>query len=122
MMTLSPSYLFIVCIIARLLLALLAKEHPMFVVPIAVAISIGFFLAYFAGTRRECPESGDETGPCWWNDVRPIHGLTYAIFVVMALMKNNDAWYILLLDVMIGIAVFGIHQKKISEKSDQRAI
>ena len=118
MMTLSPSYLFIVCIAVRLLLALLAKEYPMLIVPIAAAISIGFFVVYFGGVRRVCPESGDKTGPCWWNDVRPIHGLTYAIFVVMALMKNNDAWYILILDVMIGIAVFGIHQKKISEKSN----
>ena len=113
-MTPSPSYLFIICIAVRLLLALLAKEYPMLIAPIAAVISIGFFTVYFGGIRRECPESGDKTGPCWWNDVRPIHGLIYAIFVIMALMKNKDAWYHLLLDVIIGITVFGIHQKKIN--------
>lgn len=111
MRSISPSYLFTVCIAVRMLLAVLAKKYPMWVAPFAAIVSIGFFAVYFGGIRKSCPESGDKTGPCWWNDMRPVHGLIYAIFVIMALRKNPDAWYLLLLDVIIGIMAFGFHER-----------
>jgi len=100
-----------VCIGLRIVIALIARVHPMIVVPFAAAISIGLFSVYLTGIRNACPESGSN-GPCWWNNLRPLHGSLYALFVILALQKNPYAWYILVLDVVIGLIAFTLHKMK----------
>ena len=49
----------------------------------------------------------------WWNNLRPIHATLYLLFSYLAINKNNNSWYVLLLDVIIGIIAFSIHHKLI---------
>ena len=69
--------------------------------------SFGFLYLYFTGTRR----TGLETGgtPIWWMKYRIIHGLSYLIFSIMALMRVKQAYVVLLLDTLFGLALFLIH-------------
>ena len=99
-----------VCIGVRIGLALLARSKPKLVAPFIALISVGFFTIYFTGIRKACPESGSMDA-CWWNDLRPIHGALYALFVILALQDKPYAWYVLLIDVMVGLTAFSMHTK-----------
>ena len=45
----------------------------------------------------------------WWNSLRPIHGLLYALFAYFAIIKNKNAWKFLAVDVIIGLVAFFIY-------------
>lgn len=94
------------CIPSRIAIALIARD-PQYtekVVPLAIAIAIGFMYYYLTGTRT----TGAETfgRPIWWNDLRPIHAALWATFAIKAYMGCPDAWKFLAFDVILGLAAF----------------
>jgi hypothetical protein len=99
------------CIPSRLALTASAKyispHYLPYVALITLPIAIGFLYLYFTGTRR----TGLETGgtPIWWMKYRIIHGLSYLIFSIMALMRVKQAYVVLLVDTLFGLALFIIH-------------
>jgi hypothetical protein len=99
------------CIPARLLLVAGAKYSPVYYLPymglITLGIALGFFYLYFTGKRR----TGIETqgAPIWWMKFRLFHGLMYLLFSLLAFMRMNNAYIILLLDTFIGLIIFLQH-------------
>ena len=96
------------CIFVRILFVIIAKNISLNYLPylgyLALLPSIGFFYIYFTGTRKTGAEVfGDKI---WWNDLRPIHGLLYALFAYNAINKNIYSWIYLLIDVIIGLISF----------------
>lgn len=95
------------CIVARLSLVYISKTYTSylrFLGLVAIVISIGFFSIYITGSRKTGLETGGE--PIWWNNLRPVHGLLYLLFAILALQKNEKAWVVLLVDVILGLMAF----------------
>jgi hypothetical protein len=103
--------LFIIgCILTRTVIILIAKNYQEYL-PIMGYISlipaIGFLTIYLTGSRTSGSEVfGDKI---WWNNLRPVHGILYLTFGVMAINSNSNAWLILLADLIIGTSGFAIH-------------
>lgn len=97
------------CMGARSLLVYLAATAPLpwlnaMAVPAAL-IALGFMVIFVGGYRR----TGVETGgaPIWWNALRPIHAVLYALFAYYAWTGQREvAWKLLLADVILGLASF----------------
>ena len=112
-------YFLIGCIGTRLFIVYLAKtlnENLLKILGfIAFIIACGFLTIYLFGLRESGPETmGDKI---WWNDIRPFHALTYFTFAYLAIMGDRDnAWKVLLLDVIVGLGVFIIHHSNVSLK------
>jgi hypothetical protein len=68
---------------------------------------IGWFYIIFIGERNTGPEVLG--GRIWWKNLRIIHMLLYLLFAVLALMKRDDAWIVLAVDVMLGLIFFLAH-------------
>ena len=98
------------CMGTRLALVWLAYAFPTllpFMGALAILPAVGFFVIYFGGLRKTGAEVfGDRI---WWNDLRPVHGLLYTLFAVMALSRHPRAWVVLLVDVAIGFTAFVAH-------------
>jgi hypothetical protein len=95
------------CILVRILFVVIAKKNieylPLMGV-IALFIASSFFYIYATNSRKTGNEVfGDKI---WWNDLRPIHGLLYTTFGILALQKKSYSWTILLVDVIIGLSAF----------------
>ena len=101
--------MFLVCLFVRYMLAYIARTFPQLLKIIglmALLVSIGFILIYAFNLRPTGFEAG---GVIWWNSVRPLHALLYAIFAYLALVKESpNAWLVLLADAVLGTAVFGL--------------
>jgi hypothetical protein len=101
--------LFIVgCIGTRTLLVYVAKyankTYLMYMGYLALLPAFGFFYLYFTGSRKTGAEVfGDKI---WWNNLRPIHGLLYSLFMYNAIIGNQNAWIYLLVDVLFGFTSF----------------
>jgi hypothetical protein len=99
------------CMGSRLGLVWVAKNHPQLLKPmafLAACISIGFMYIWANGLRKTGAETfGDKI---WWNDLRPLHSVLYAVFAVMAYNGNENAWKVLLLDVTIGFSAWARHR------------
>jgi hypothetical protein len=96
------------CIFIRTLFVIIAKNISLNYLPylgyLALLPSIGFFYIYLTNSRQTGAEVfGDKI---WWNDLRPIHGLLYALFAYNAINKNSFSWVYLLIDVIIGLISF----------------
>ena len=96
------------CIGTRTLLVYLAKNanktYLLYMGYLAILPAIGFFYLFLTGSRKTGPEVfGDKI---WWNSLRPIHGLMYALFAYHAINGNDFAWIYLLIDVIIGLVSF----------------
>jgi hypothetical protein len=104
--------LFIFCILVRLLLVYIAKtislENLKYVGYVTLMISIGFIYIYITKSRKRGIEIGNKK--IWWNQLRPIHGILYLLFSIGAFNQCN-LWYLLLLDVIIGMVAYFIHYK-----------
>ena len=96
------------CIFVRILFVIIAKNISLNYLPylgyLALLPSIGFFYIYFTGTRKTGAEVFGEK--IWWNNLRPIHALLYALFAYNAINKNIYSWIYLLIDVIIGLISF----------------
>jgi hypothetical protein len=73
--------------------------------------AIVFLYIYITNSRK----TGAEVfgGNIWWNDLRPIHGINYLMFSIVALSSNkymnNNAWKLLLIDVILGLSSFIVY-------------
>jgi len=74
---------------------------------ITLLIGIGFFYIYFTGSRKTGVETGGQ--PIWWNNWRPVHGSLYILFAILNAMNVKNAWVVLALDVVVGVAAFIKH-------------
>jgi hypothetical protein len=73
----------------------------------ALLPAIGFMYIYLTGSRQTGPEVfGDKI---WWNHLRPVHSLLYALFAYFAIQGSRNAWGFLLADVVLGLVSFLIH-------------
>ena len=101
------------CIGMRSLFVWIAYRYTQFLPymgALALLPAIGFIVIYLGDFRKTGPEVfGDQI---WWNDLRPIHGLLYALFAVLALCKNESAWIVLLVDVLIGFSAYMVNKTK----------
>ena len=96
------------CIFVRTVFVIIAKNISLNYLPylgyLALLPSIGFFYIYLTNSRKTGAEVfGDKI---WWNNLRPIHGLLYALFAYNAINKNINSWVYLLIDVMVGLISF----------------
>ena len=107
--------LFSICVFVRICLVILAKYIPKKYLKIMGFLTLipglGFAIIYLFKLRK----TGAEVfgNKIWWNDLRPIHATLYLLFSYLAINKNKNSWYVLLLDVIIGIIAFSIHHKLI---------
>jgi len=96
------------CMGSRLLLVYVAKNVNVAYLPyigyLALLPAIGFFYIFFTKTRQTGAEVFGEK--IWWNNLRPIHGILYALFAYNAIYKNVGAWKFLLVDVILGLVSF----------------
>jgi hypothetical protein len=102
----------VVCIGIRLLFVLLAKNVPLIVLQLMgiIAIMISVVFMYSALFKYKKGDLGVTGGKVWWNELRIFHSITYGLFAYLALTKNqNLAWRILLFDVIVGFVSFMIH-------------
>ena len=96
------------CIGCRLTLSMIAKYIMIDYLPLlaifTIPISISFMYLYIFGNDtadRQLEWLGDKK--IWWNQLRPIHSITFMIFSIMAINKSQNAWLMLLLDTIFGL-------------------
>jgi hypothetical protein len=104
------------CIGSRLFLTYLAKnlqDNNLNILSIiTLLIGISFLYIYFIGSSRADKQLewvGEKK--IWWNDLRIVHGSIYLLFSLMAFNNINNAWYILLIDTLIGLISWLKHHK-----------
>ena len=67
-------------------------------------MAFGFIFLFITGYRDTGREVlGDKI---WWDKLRPIHSMLMIIFAYLAINKSNNAWIILLIDVLFGLSNF----------------
>ena len=100
------NFLFL-CIPSRLLLALIAKVidpvYLPFMAILTIFISIGFFINFIKYKKNS---KGFFGGKVWWNNYRLVHSFCYALFSVLASLKYNKSWIVLLIDALLGFIFF----------------
>ena len=102
------------CIGLRSLFVVIAKNSSVQVLQylgyLALLPVIGFIYIYATDSRQ----TGAEVfgGKIWWNNLRPLHALLYALFAYNAIIGNQCAWKYLLFDVIIGLFSFLIFHFK----------
>ena len=104
------------CILARIILVLLAKyldpKYLRVMGYLAIPIGLSFLYLYFVGNERADSQLewlGDKK--IWWNDLRPIHGFLYLLFAIYAIQQKSYAWIVLLVDVIFGLGAWLIHHQ-----------
>lgn len=45
----------------------------------------------------------------WWNNLRPIHGLIWLLFSILAFVKYKYSWVVLGMDTILGLCVWILH-------------
>jgi hypothetical protein len=56
------------------------------------------------------PTGAEAGGRIWWNSLRPVHSLLYALFAYLAILGMQDkAWIVLITDTLLGLAAFYVH-------------
>jgi len=102
------------CILIRLIIVYIAKNINKLYLPylgiLSLIPAIGFVIIYVGNYRKY----GRETfgNKIWWNSLRPIHGMLYILFCLLALNKNKYSWIVLLIDIIIGFIGFIIYHYK----------
>ena len=96
------------CIGVRTLIAFIARAVPLSILPYmgfaALFPIIGWIYIYLTNSRQTGPEVfGDKI---WWNSLRIPHAILYSLFAIFAFQKNPNAWYFLLVDVILGFVAF----------------
>ena len=99
------------CIGMRSLFVIIAKnvsiQYLQYLGYLALLPVIGFIYIFITGSRNTGPEVlGDKI---WWNNLRPLHALLYALFAYNAIKGNPNSWLFLLLDITIGLISFLIY-------------
>ena len=96
------------CIATRLFLVYIAKTISIDYLPylgyVTIPLVIGFSVLFITDGRKTGPEVfGDKI---WWNNLRPVHALLFALFAFYAINKHSKAWIFLLIDVIVGLVAF----------------
>jgi len=96
------------CIVSRILMTYVTYKLDdnllIYVGIIAIILSISFMLIYVLGMRKTGAEVfGDKI---WWNHLRPIHSLTFAICAILAFNKSKYTYVPILIDTIIGLIAF----------------
>lgn len=96
------------CMGIRSLFVYLAKTAPLNILKymgyLAIIPAIGFMYIFITDSRKNGPEVfGDKI---WWNSLRPVHSILYALFAFSAIRGNKKSWIYLLIDVIIGFIGF----------------
>lgn len=107
------------CMGTRFSYTFLAKTQPQYLTPmgyLALVPAIGFMVIYLTGMRQTGPEVFG--GKLWWNSLRPIHSLLWATFAFLAIRGNKHAWLVLLVDTLLGLLFWSIHQFQLSKGID----
>lgn len=102
----NPLVFLYLCIGTRLALVYWAKsgEYRDILMAITAVISVGFLTIYAFDLRKTGAETGGRA--IWWNSLRVIHGLLFGAFAISTYMAVDNAWMLLLLDVIIGILAY----------------
>ena len=75
---------------------------------LALVPAFGFMYYFLTGSRKTGGEVFGEK--IWWNDLRPVHSVLYALFAWKAITGQRGAWVYLLIDILVGIFSFlGFH-------------
>ena len=94
------------CLLVRLSFALISKNINKKSLPLlgllALIPAIGLLVVYF----RDLRQRGALNQKAWWNNLRPLHSILYFTFAYLAMNKNDKAYILLLLDVLIGLIAF----------------
>jgi uncharacterized membrane protein len=81
-----------------------SKKYLQIMGIIALIPAIGFFVIYLGGLRNTGIEVAPGGGKIWWSALRPVHGLLYLFFSILALSRLRQyAWIPLVIDVTIGV-------------------
>ena len=98
----------IICIGIRSLFVYIAKTIDTNYLPIMGYISLLFAICFTYIYLTDGRKTGFEVfgEKIWWNNLRPLHALLYFVFAYMAINKNQNAWIVLLIDVVIGLISF----------------
>lgn len=102
-----------VCIPARLAIAASSSfyfaesEYSSHIATLFICIAIGFAVIYTFGLRKTGIEVG--SGLIWWNHLRPLHALLYAIAAYLMYKKDKTSGAVLLLDAAVGLVAFSSH-------------
>ncbi len=103
------------CMGTRTFFVYLAKNINIEYLPymgyVAIIIAIGFMYLFITGSRKTGREVlGDKI---WWDKLRPVHAIMFTMFGYLAITKSNNAWIVLLIDVLFGLFSFlFFHYKK----------
>lgn len=76
-------------------------------------MALGFFFIWAFGLRptgREASRDFKTHAPIWWDHMRPLHALAFALVAVLAWRGNGSlAARIVVLDALVGLAAFTLH-------------
>ena len=102
------------CIGMRTVLALSAffvnPEYLPYMGYVGLVVATSFFYLYMHGNKYadgQLKKYGEKM--VWWNKYRPIHGVLYLTFGILAIGKNNYSWVPLGLDVIVGLSLWLHH-------------
>lgn len=98
---------FLVCLPARIGIVLLAYYIPLKYLQLMGYITLIASIRFtYLFKNYKKGDKGGFGGNLWWNDMRLFHSITYLIFSIMAIRKNNKAYMILIFDIIIGALSF----------------
>ena len=104
-------YYFLICIFFRLLIPLVVfftmnyKYLNVIYGLIFTTISLGFVYQYLTKYRKK----GAFNNQIWWDYLRPVHVINYMLSAYYVYNKDIKVIYILIIDILIGIAGFMNH-------------
>lgn len=95
------------CMGARLLLVYVAKTLNKKWLRVAGYLAIfpifGFLYIFLTGVRNNLGAFGEKI---WWNELRPVHAILYALFAYFAIQGKRYAWMYLFADAIISLVAF----------------
>ncbi len=102
----------IFCIGSRLLLAYLAYKYPSKILAYpAILLAISWMVIWLFSLRKTGMEVVDNNNIIWWDNMRPIHAIIYALFAYSSYTLNNNAYGFLVFDALLGLSAFLLKKK-----------
>ena len=111
------AFLFL-CIPARLFLAfgsqIVPDNYLKLYAMLLLLIGLSFLYLFITNSRLYSPEAGGKT---WWSQFRILIGFFYISAAIYAFQgKRNLVWIPLVMDIIFGIIIFGIHHLNVIKK------
>lgn len=112
----SINYFLYGCIPTRIFLIFLSylvlykyREFRLYLGLLLGLIGLGFIYLFLSNERLDAREAGGKT---YWAPFRIIHGLLYLLASYMAFTNQPNIYKVLIIDLLIGIAIFYKHRFK----------